>query len=172
LFFFFQINADVEKAKQLITDLKAAMTSAQTKQRDAREECKKLERDMEEFKTNKDGKIDELKVNFFLFRSNNNLNGVMFRKTAQNKRQISRSTTLFLRPNKKSCRQQSWSWVRILYLRLICPSDCFTIDQMEQDLLADKQGLTEANESIAKLVKELEKQDIELKKSEVCSSTN
>jgi len=36
--------------------------NAKQKQKEAQEECKKLERDMDEFKNNKDGKIEELKV--------------------------------------------------------------------------------------------------------------
>ncbi|KAI0086823.1 condensin complex subunit SMC2 [Irpex rosettiformis] len=58
-----KIHADVEKMKELITELKASVVAAQEKQRDAKEDCKRLERDMEEFKSNKDGKIDELKRN-------------------------------------------------------------------------------------------------------------
>lgn len=40
------------------------MQAAREKQKTAKEECKKLEKDMAEFKNNKEGKIDELKVNY------------------------------------------------------------------------------------------------------------
>ena len=44
------------------------MQTAKDKQKEAQEECKKLERDMDEFKNNKEGKIEELKVRLtFLF---------------------------------------------------------------------------------------------------------
>lgn len=48
--------------KQTIEDLKTAVQNAKDKQKAAKEECKKLEKDMDEFKNNKEGKIDELKV--------------------------------------------------------------------------------------------------------------
>lgn len=38
------------------------METAKTKQSTAKDECKKLEKDMLEFKNNKEGKIEELKV--------------------------------------------------------------------------------------------------------------
>lgn len=38
------------------------MQAARDKQKTAKDECKKLENDIAEFKNNKDGKIDELKV--------------------------------------------------------------------------------------------------------------
>lgn len=38
------------------------MQAAKDKQKTGKEECKKLEKDMAEFKNNKEGKIDELKV--------------------------------------------------------------------------------------------------------------
>lgn len=50
--------------KKTITDLELAVQAAKEKQKTAKEECKKLEKDMAEFKNNKDGKIDELKVNY------------------------------------------------------------------------------------------------------------
>lgn len=53
--------------KQTITELKAAIQTAQEKQAEANEDCARLQRDMDEFKNNKDGKIDELKVVFYLF---------------------------------------------------------------------------------------------------------
>lgn len=54
----------MEKLKQTIVDLKAAIKTAEEKQAFATEDCKRLQRDMDEFKNNKDGKIDELKVGF------------------------------------------------------------------------------------------------------------
>ncbi|KAF8147393.1 nuclear condensin complex protein [Crassisporium funariophilum] len=57
------LNAsEVEKVKSTIEELRNAVQTAKQKQKDAQDECKKLERDMDEFKNNKDGKIDELKA--------------------------------------------------------------------------------------------------------------
>lgn len=52
----------MDALKKTINDLKAAVQSAKDKQKAAKDECAKLERDMAEFKNNKEGKIDELKV--------------------------------------------------------------------------------------------------------------
>ena len=42
--------------------MQAAIQTAQAKQKEAEAEIKKLEKDMADFKNNKEGKIDELKV--------------------------------------------------------------------------------------------------------------
>ena len=52
----------MEELKKTIDDLKTTIQAAKDKQKTANEEVKKLERDMAEFKDNKEGKIDELKV--------------------------------------------------------------------------------------------------------------
>ncbi|KAF7325946.1 Structural maintenance of chromosomes protein [Mycena kentingensis (nom. inval.)] len=57
-----QLGAQVEKLKQTIVDLQAAIATAQEKNAASKAEIAKLERDMDEFKNNKDGKIDELKA--------------------------------------------------------------------------------------------------------------
>ncbi|GJE94134.1 condensin complex subunit SMC2 [Phanerochaete sordida] len=56
-----RLEADVETAKQRIGELKNALTNAQDRQKQAKEDIKRLERDMDEFKNNKEGKIEELK---------------------------------------------------------------------------------------------------------------
>lgn len=45
------------------------------------------------------------------------------------------------------------------------------LEQMEQEMETDRSGLEEANASIVKLEKELAKQTLELKKSEVYHSS-
>ncbi len=62
-----QIASQVEQAKATIESLQQALQDAKEKQLLAYEEVKKLERDMEEFKNNKEGKIEELKVHVYPF---------------------------------------------------------------------------------------------------------
>ena len=56
--------------KETISNLEEAVRSAKVRQAEAKAECSILEKDMDEFKNNKDGKINELKVSVlpaFLF---------------------------------------------------------------------------------------------------------
>lgn len=57
-----QVGNDIEAAKKVIEDLKEAVKLAKEKQIAAQTEIKKLEKDMNEFKNNKEGKIEELRV--------------------------------------------------------------------------------------------------------------
>ena len=58
----FQVSADIEALKKTISDLQEAVKSAKARQEETKAEIKKLEKDIDEFKNNKEGKIDELKV--------------------------------------------------------------------------------------------------------------
>ena len=57
-----QIGAEVEAVRKEIIDLQEKIQAATQKRQDAIADIKKLEKDMNEFKNNKEGKIDELKV--------------------------------------------------------------------------------------------------------------
>ncbi|TFY64728.1 hypothetical protein EVG20_g5851 [Dentipellis fragilis] len=57
-----RLQAQVEELKSTITALEATLKAAQQKQADATAECKKLEKDMVEFKDNREGKTDELRA--------------------------------------------------------------------------------------------------------------
>ncbi len=57
-----QLEDDIKSLSQSIEALQKNLRDAKEKQKAAEQECKKLQRDMDEFKNNKDGKIDELKV--------------------------------------------------------------------------------------------------------------
>lgn len=48
--------------KKTISELEESVQSAKARQEEAKAEIKKLEKDIDEFKNNKEGKIDELKV--------------------------------------------------------------------------------------------------------------
>lgn len=51
----------MQSAKKAVDDLKAAIVAAKEKQKTAEDDIKKLNRDMAEFKDNKEGKIEQLK---------------------------------------------------------------------------------------------------------------
>ncbi|KAI0367877.1 condensin complex subunit SMC2 [Pilatotrama ljubarskyi] len=57
-----RIGQDVESAKEEIIKLRADIETAKEKQKAAKTEEKKLQKDMDDFKNNKEGKIDELKA--------------------------------------------------------------------------------------------------------------
>ncbi|KAF5390114.1 hypothetical protein D9757_003825 [Collybiopsis confluens] len=58
-----RLRAQMDTLKKNIADLTTAIQEARKKQADNDAECKKLQKDMNEFKNNKDGKIEELKAN-------------------------------------------------------------------------------------------------------------
>ena len=57
-----KIGAEVESLKKSLAELKQAVKTAQDKQKEAKQQCDKFERDMNEFKNNKESKLKELKA--------------------------------------------------------------------------------------------------------------
>ncbi|EIW72205.1 nuclear condensin complex protein [Tremella mesenterica] len=57
-----KIIAEVEAAKKLLGELKEVISQAKEKQKEASAECKRLEREMADFKNNKDSKLNEIKA--------------------------------------------------------------------------------------------------------------
>ncbi|KAJ3797261.1 condensin complex subunit SMC2 [Lentinula aff. detonsa] len=57
-----RLRSQADALKEMITNLIASVETAKKKQKDSEAEVEKLQKDMEEFKNNKDGKIEELKA--------------------------------------------------------------------------------------------------------------
>ncbi|KAI5123009.1 hypothetical protein M0805_007631 [Coniferiporia weirii] len=56
-----RVGSEIEALKKAIVELGEAVQTAKTRQKEAKVECLKLEKDMDEFKNDKEGKINELK---------------------------------------------------------------------------------------------------------------
>jgi structural maintenance of chromosome 2 len=59
-----QLGNDIKELEKRLAEVQEAIAVAQAKQKEAQADCKRLEKDMNEFKTNKDGKLKQLKVCF------------------------------------------------------------------------------------------------------------
>ncbi|WVQ94975.1 hypothetical protein IAU59_002067 [Kwoniella sp. CBS 9459] len=57
-----KIIAEVEAARKTVTDLKEVMVQAKEKQKAAQADCKRLEKEMADFKNNRDSKLNEIKA--------------------------------------------------------------------------------------------------------------
>lgn len=52
----------MEATRKSLTDLKEVVNQAKEKQKQASADCKRLEKEMSDFKNNKDSKLNEIKV--------------------------------------------------------------------------------------------------------------
>ena len=100
-----KIGGQVDQMKKTMADLQTAIQAAQEKQKEAKAEIKKLEKDMADFKNNKEGKIDELKVGPSALIAYADTNITMFhRKKLRSRRVNFRNTTCVSRRNKRRSR--------------------------------------------------------------------
>ncbi|KAG8998049.1 Structural maintenance of chromosomes protein 2 [Tulasnella sp. JGI-2019a] len=75
-----KIGAEVEALKKTITELKQIIQDAKAHQKEAAAECKKLEKDMNDFKDNKDSKLKELKATIAKQKSELSKNSAAFKQ--------------------------------------------------------------------------------------------
>ncbi|KAJ6577315.1 condensin complex subunit SMC2 [Mycena capillaripes] len=141
-----QLGAQVEKLKQTITELKAAIQTAQEKQAEANADCTRLQRDMDEFKNNKDGKIDELKVVFSGFPPIPALDNLVQADISKQKAALQKHSVVVKTQQKE---QQTAA---------------LELEQMESDLETAKATVEEANATVVTLKDELAKLDDQLVK--------
>ncbi|KAF8907016.1 condensin complex subunit SMC2 [Gymnopilus junonius] len=142
------LNAsEVERVRSTITSLRQAVQTAKEKQTEAQEECKKLERDMDEFKNNKDGKLTNgalvALITDFIFVLPIIQASIIAQKAAVQKHAVTVKT------------QQKELQTAALEL-----------EQLEGDISGEKEQLEEAKEGIETLKKDLEKLHKQLAASE------
>ncbi|KAG8880639.1 Structural maintenance of chromosomes protein 2 [Tulasnella sp. 331] len=75
-----KIGAEVETLRKSITELKQTIQNAKARQKDASAECRKLEKDMNDFKDNKDSKLKELKATIAKQKSDLSKNSAAFKQ--------------------------------------------------------------------------------------------
>ncbi len=61
-----QVEAEVKRLEEKTKELRDAIKTSKEQQASAKEECSKLEKDMREFKNNKEGKTEELKACIYI----------------------------------------------------------------------------------------------------------
>jgi len=59
---FLQIIAEVEGIKEKLIELNTVVSEAKNQQKAQEQECKRIQKEMDEFKNNKDSKLKEIKV--------------------------------------------------------------------------------------------------------------
>lgn len=98
----------MEALKTSIAELKANIQDAKARQKEAGDECKKLEKDMNDFKDNKDSKLKELKANPFIDLPNLPLiHTSIFRLRLRSKSQSSPNARRLSNSSKRSIRLES-----------------------------------------------------------------
>jgi hypothetical protein len=109
----------VEAAKKTLAELKEVINQTKEKQKVAAADCKRLEKEMADFKNNKDSKLNEIKASASHLEVNQLLMG--YRPTSPTRRRTSARRRLRSRLGRKRYKRLRLSFVsgmdEILYLK-------------------------------------------------------
>ncbi|KAG8906895.1 Structural maintenance of chromosomes protein 2 [Tulasnella sp. 403] len=138
-----KLAAEVEALKQSIAELKQAVQTAKTKQKEAADECKKLERDMDDFKHNKDSKLKELKA-----------------EIAKQKSELSKFNTVV----KQRQKELQTAQLELEQMEKDISSSTARVNEAQENLVALREDLKEQETELAKYQASHEKNVARLKK--------
>ena len=134
-----QIVAEVEGLKEQIEALKATIIKCKEAQKDAETECKRLEKEMREFKDNRESKLDELKKD------------ISKRKAA-----LAKQTTEVKAMQKEVQTAEMEMGMSTELLRNVSVAHTLLLEQMDKDIEAAKADIVEAEQGGQKSKADLE----------------
>ncbi|RSH91525.1 Structural maintenance of chromosomes protein 2 [Saitozyma podzolica] len=151
-----KIISEVEAAKKTLAELKEVINQTKEKQKVAAADCKRLEKEMADFKNNKDSKLNEIKA------SSPPLSGdqllTSYRPTSPTRRRTSARRRLRSRLGRKRCKRLRLSFgdfkaaeAKLKDERAALVAFDNELADLERDLKAKKQEIVDAELALKKL---------------------